>query len=79
MMLQVRSALETYELGAENRRLQELTARQNDALTELNQDLEMKIQERTQEILLKSQALEQANASLKKGFCRHHPTVVLPG
>ena len=37
-------------------------------MTELNQDLEKKIRERTLEILTKSQALEEANASLERGF-----------
>jgi len=68
LLLQVRSALEAYELKAENRRLNALTAYQNEALTELNQDLERKIRERTLEILTKSQALEEANASLERGF-----------
>ncbi|MDO9110071.1 MAG: response regulator, partial [Desulfatirhabdiaceae bacterium] len=40
LLLQVRSALEAYELKVENRRLNALTAQQNEALTELNQDLE---------------------------------------
>jgi response regulator RpfG family c-di-GMP phosphodiesterase len=68
LLLQVRSALEAYELKTENRRLHALTARQNEALTELNQDLEKKIRERTLEIMTKSQALEEANASLERGF-----------
>ncbi|MBI5591379.1 MAG: response regulator [Deltaproteobacteria bacterium] len=68
LLLQVRSALEAYELKAENQRLHKLTAQQNEALTELNQDLEKKIRERTLEILIKSQALEEANASLERGF-----------
>ena len=68
LMLQVRSALETFELRAENQRLNELNLRQNAALTELNLDLEKKIQERTLEIRMKSQALEAANASLERGF-----------
>ena len=68
LLLQVRSALEAYELKVENRRLHTLTAQQNEALTELNLDLERKIRERTLEILMKSQALEEANASLERGF-----------
>jgi response regulator RpfG family c-di-GMP phosphodiesterase len=68
LIQQVRSALELFELQRENQRLNELTIRQNTELTALNQNLEMKIQERTEEILLKSNALEQANASLERGF-----------
>lgn len=68
LLLQVRNALEAYELKIENRRLNALAAQQNEALTELNQDLERKIQERTLEILMKSQALEEANASLERSF-----------
>ena len=68
LLLQVRSALETFELRAENRRLNALTLRQNAELTALNQDLEKKIQERTLEIQMKNRALEAANASLERGF-----------
>ena len=68
LLFQVRNALEAYELKAENRRLNALTAQQNEALTELNQNLEKKIQERTLEILLKSHALEEANTSLERSF-----------
>ena len=68
LLLQVRSALEAYELKAENRRLNALTAQQNEALNELNQNLETNIRERTLEILLKSQALKEANTSLERSF-----------
>jgi HD-GYP domain-containing protein (c-di-GMP phosphodiesterase class II) len=48
--------------------LNALTLRQNEELFALNQSLEMKVQERTEEILQKSQALEALNASLKRSF-----------
>jgi response regulator RpfG family c-di-GMP phosphodiesterase len=68
LLFQVRSALETFELRVENKRLNELSRQQNAELTELNQDLEKKIQERTLEIRMKSQALAEANASLERSF-----------
>lgn len=68
LLFQVRSALETFELRVENKRLNELSRQQNEELTELNQDLEKKIQERTLEIRMKSQALAEANVSLERNF-----------
>jgi len=68
LMFQVQKSLEEYELKAENRRLNELTSRQNTELIALNSDLENKIQERTNDIVMKSLALEEANASLERGF-----------
>lgn len=68
LILQVRHALELFELQSENQRLNALTLRQNKELIALNQSLEKKVQERTEEILQKSKALEVANASLEKSF-----------
>lgn len=68
LILQVRHALELYELQSENQRLNVLTIRQNKELIALNQSLEKKVLERTEEILQKSKALEAANVSLEKSF-----------
>ncbi len=68
LLFQVRRSLEGFELESENRRLLELTAKQNQELSELNNDLEKKIEARTIEILQKSKALEEANESLERGF-----------
>jgi response regulator RpfG family c-di-GMP phosphodiesterase len=68
LLLQVRHALELYELHSENQRLNALTRHQNKELIALNQDLEKKVQERTEEIRQKNKALEAANVSLEKSF-----------
>lgn len=68
LLIQVRRSLERFEIESENRRLVELTARQNQELSELNHGLEKKIEERTLELLQKSKALEEANESLARGF-----------
>lgn len=68
LILQVRSALKTYELSVENRRLTELTFQQNVELTELNQNLENKVKERTLELSEKSRALKEANDLLERSF-----------
>ena len=68
LIMQVRQSLEQVELVAENRRLMELTARQNKELSELNRDLEKKVEERTEEIRKNNNELEKANTSLQKSF-----------
>jgi response regulator RpfG family c-di-GMP phosphodiesterase len=57
----LRAAVSRYELTAENRRLSELTTRQNVELRELNGALEQKVLERTEKI-------NQLNEELKKSF-----------
>ncbi len=68
LLLQVRQALEQYELVVENRRLLALTKRQNKKLRDLNKDLEKKVDERTLEIKQKNRKLEEINEKLEKGF-----------
>ncbi len=68
LLLQVRQALRQYELVAENRRLTELTARQNRELAELNKNLEKKVAERTKQIILQNKVLEKVNRKLEKSF-----------
>ena len=56
-----RQAVSHFELICENKRLEALTARQNTELRDLNENLEQKVQDRTQEI-------SRLNAQLEKGF-----------
>ncbi|HTY03581.1 MAG TPA: HD domain-containing phosphohydrolase [Rhodocyclaceae bacterium] len=61
IVLTVRDALERKRLEAENLRLSDLTARQNEELKALNAGLEQKVTERTA-------ALKHANELLQQGF-----------
>ena len=67
LLLQVRQALEQYELVLENKRLLALTKKQNKELSELNKDLEKKVNERTLEIRQKNKELEKTNKKLEEG------------
>jgi len=58
LVLQVRQAIQQVELTRENRRLQEVTARQNQQLLELSRSLDKKVQERTREIQVKNNELQ---------------------
>ncbi len=58
LILNVRQALEQYELILENKRLQALTKKQNMELTELNKDLEKRVEERSRVIIKKNKELE---------------------
>lgn len=66
--LVVRDALRQRELVAENRRLLELTLRQNEELRDLNQHLERKVEERTEEIAAKNRELQGLYSTLEKNF-----------
>jgi response regulator RpfG family c-di-GMP phosphodiesterase len=68
LVLQVRQSLEHYELIADNRRLLELTAVQNAKLSELNKNLERKVEERTRQIIAQNQRLESVNRMLEASF-----------
>ena len=68
LLLQVRQGLDQYELVLENRRLLVLTNKQNKELSELNKDLEKKVEKRTQEIREKNESLKEANIKLEKSF-----------
>ncbi|SHJ40144.1 Response regulator c-di-GMP phosphodiesterase, RpfG family, contains REC and HD-GYP domains [Desulfatibacillum alkenivorans DSM 16219] len=72
LLLQVRQALEQFELTMENKRLLALTARQNAKLKELNHGLEAKVAERTKEIEQKNLQLSELNKELESSF---HNTV----
>jgi response regulator RpfG family c-di-GMP phosphodiesterase len=68
LLVEVRQALEAYELQVENRLLADMVRQKNVELTTLMQELEHKVSERTYQLQEKSIALEQANASLERGF-----------
>ena len=63
-----RDALAQVELKLENIRLTELTRRQNEALAELNKNLETKVNERTWALKYQNTMLETLNASLEKSL-----------
>jgi response regulator RpfG family c-di-GMP phosphodiesterase len=65
LLIQIRQALEQYELRAENRRLLALTRRKNIKLRELNEHLEEKVAERSREIIEKNKELEETNKKLE--------------
>ena len=68
LLLQVQQALEHVELVLENRRLLELTNKQNRELTELNGNLEKKVKDRTRQIIDKNSELKDLNSKLEKSF-----------
>ncbi len=68
LLLQVRQALEQYELVVENRRLFALTKRQNKKLRELNKNLEEKVAERSGEIIEKNKELSRLNQELESSL-----------
>jgi len=68
LLLQVRQVLEQYGLVMENRRLHELTKKQNEELAELNSGLENKVREKTAEIQKKNEALIFMNRELESGL-----------
>jgi response regulator RpfG family c-di-GMP phosphodiesterase len=65
MLFQVEQSLERYELVEENRRLLELTNKQNLELSELNKDLESKVKEKASEIIRKNDTLTRLNLELE--------------
>lgn len=66
LILQVRQALKQYELVLENRRLSELTAKQNKELFILSKGLQEKVRERTREIEQKNKELEGGMLEITK-------------
>jgi len=64
----VHHALDHLDLLAENRRLQELTARQNEELKQLNQDLEERVEERTRQLQEKNLELADLYKSVRNSF-----------
>lgn len=68
LLMCARQAVEHYGLVQENRRLADLTHRQNQELGELNRDLERKVRARTQEIERQKGELEQLYRGLEQNF-----------
>ncbi|MBI5923771.1 MAG: response regulator [Betaproteobacteria bacterium] len=68
IILTVREALEHRRLVLENARLLRLTQAQNEALQELNNDLELKVKVRTADLTKAMQALKEAHSQLRQGF-----------
>ncbi len=64
----VSQALRQYDLIAENKKLYQLTDRQNRELKGLNNELERKVFLRTKEISLKNEELNRLYRNLEKGF-----------
>ncbi len=64
----VQHALETKHLQAERDRLLALTKKQNDELKDLNQNLEIKVQQRTEELSLAHESLRKSYFSSIKTF-----------
>ena len=65
LLIQIRHAIEQYELTLENKRLLALTRRKNIKLRELNEHLEEKVAERSREIIEKNKELEETNKKLE--------------
>ncbi len=68
LVLAVRQEIEQYDLIVENLRLQALSKKQNQQLVQLNQNLEAKVAERSQEIIAKNKQLSSLNARLENNF-----------
>ena len=68
LLIHVKQAIEQYELVLENRRLNQLTKKQNNELKELNEGLEQKVIERTRKIEQKKEELEESHIKLEKSF-----------
>jgi len=62
LKLEIRQALEQYDLVQANRRLNEQVLEKNRELASMNEDLERKVKERTRELELQNHALELARA-----------------
>ena len=68
IVLVVREALERKDLEREKNRLEDLTARQNEELKELNANLEHKVLQRTKELRSAHDQLIGANEKLRNSF-----------
>lgn len=68
LILTVRQEIEQYDLIIENLRLQALTKKQNQELLQLNNNLESKVAERSQEIMAKNKQLSSLNTRLENNF-----------
>jgi response regulator RpfG family c-di-GMP phosphodiesterase len=66
LKLTIKNALEHYRLVMENKRLIQMTERQNVELRELNKDLENQIEERTKQLKTNEKKLKKTLAKLRK-------------
>lgn len=64
LILEIRQAVDQYRLAAANRELNEKIKAQNEELRHLNEHLEQMVEERTEELLVRNQALEFSQAVL---------------
>ena len=69
LKIEIRQALQQYDLIQDNRKLHERIIHQNEQLREINEKLEMMVVERTRELELKNQALELSHAILEDVPC----------
>ncbi len=65
LKLEIRQALDQYELSQANKQLQEKIILQNEELISMNNNLEEMVRKRTREIEIKNQALELSHAILE--------------
>jgi len=65
LKLEIKSALEQYDLIQTNKRLHEKVLEQNEELKKINENLEMLVKKRTMELEIQNQALELSRAMLE--------------
>lgn len=65
LMLEIRQAIEQYELIEANKRLHEMTAEQNEELKTINENLEHLVAERTRSLEQQNEALQISHAILE--------------
>jgi FixJ family two-component response regulator len=65
LRLEIKQALDHYDLIRANKKLQEQVMQQNEELKEINENLEAMVQERTKELEIQNQALELSHAVLE--------------
>ena len=65
LKLEIKQALDQYDLIQANKRLHEKVMEQNEELKKINDDLEKMVQERTKELEIQNQALELSRAILE--------------
>ncbi len=68
LILAVRQEIQQYGLIIENLRLQALSKKQNKELAELNDSLEAKVEQRSQEVIAKNNQLSVLNTKLENNF-----------